>query len=64
MHDPDAKPILRVLSVPWLEEYTIETDDGRVFTGVADDFLDTNQGKLRFDQIQEDTVINDYWKEN
>ena len=63
VHDPDAKPILRVLSVPWLEEYTIETDDGRVFKGVADDFLDTNQGKLRFDQIQEDTVIKDYWKE-
>lgn len=64
VHDPDAQAILKMVSVPWLEEYTIETDDGRVFTGVDDDFLNTDRGIIRFSQVTEDTVIYDYYTED
>lgn len=62
VHHKNAKYVMKMITVPQMEEYTIEDDKGNVYKGIGRELLKLKDGTLkRFDQITETDEIDSYY---
>ena len=62
VHNDLSKYVMKMVSVPSIEEYTIEADDGNIYKGIATDKLLTKEGNvIEFKDVKPETNILGYY---